>query len=278
MSPKWEKTMGEGCMKLTVLMDNHTYIDEYYLGEPAVSYLIEDGERTILFDVGYSEAFIENARRMEIDLGRVTDIVLSHGHIDHTGGLPAFFKAFTQPVRLTAHPGAFWPKRYEGMDAGSPIQLAALPKQVEVNLTEQPVQISENILYLGEIPRRFAFEMDRAVGETCACCGAEWMEDALSDDTAVALSVPEGTFVVTGCAHSGVCNTVAAAKALLPGKPIAGVFGGFHLFDAGDVLDQTIQTLQKQGADMVFPCHCTSLKVKCAFCEAFHTQEVGVGM
>ena len=265
-------------MKLTVLMDNHTYIDEYYLGEPAVSYLIEDGEHTILLDAGYSEAFIENARRMEIDLSRVTDIVLSHGHIDHTGGLPAFFKLFTQPVRLTAHPNAFWIKRYEDMDAGSPIQVSQLPKNVIVNLTAQPKQISENVLYLGEIPRIYAFEMDRAVGETCACCGDEWMEDSLVDDTAVALSVPEGTFVVTGCAHSGVCNTVAAAKALLPDKTIAGVFGGFHLFEEDEHLDQTVQTLKKQGANMVFPCHCTSLAVKCAFFEAFHAQEVGVGM
>ncbi len=265
-------------MKLTVLMDNHTYIDEYYLGEPAVSYLIEDGERTILFDAGYSEAFIENARRMEIDLSRVTDIVLSHGHIDHTGGLPAFFEAFTQPVRLTAHPNAFWRKRYEGMDAGSPVQPDELPERVEVNLTDRPVQISGNILFLGEIPRKYAFEADRAVGETCACGGDAWAEDALLDDTALALSVPGGTFVVTGCAHSGVCNTVAAAKALLPGKAIAGVFGGFHLFETGENLDKTIQTLQKQGVGTVFPCHCTSLMVKCAFCETFHAQEVGVGM
>lgn len=265
-------------MKLTVLMDNHTYIDEYYLGEPAVSYLIEDGERTILFDAGYSEVFIENARRMELDLGRVTDVVLSHGHIDHTGGLPAFFGAFSQRVQLTAHPNVFRSKRYEGMNAGSPMRASDLPERVEANLTDRPVRISEHILYLGEIPRKYSFEKDRAVGETCACCGDAWTEDTLLDDTAIALSVPEGIFVVTGCAHSGVCNTVEAAKTLLPGKPVAGVFGGFHLFEEGENLDRTIRTLKKQGVSTAFPCHCTSLAVKCAFYEAFHAQEVGVGM
>ena len=63
-------------MKLTVLMDNHTYIDQYYLGEPAVCYLIEDGDHVILLDTGYSDAVLVNAERMGIDLGRVTDIVL----------------------------------------------------------------------------------------------------------------------------------------------------------------------------------------------------------
>jgi len=265
-------------MKLTVLMDNNTYIDQYYLGEPAVSYFIEDGERTILFDAGYSEAFIENARRMDVDLGRVTDLVLSHGHIDHTGGLPAFFEAFAQPVRLTAHPNAFWSKRHEGMDAGSPVRLDELPERVEVRLTTQPVQISEHVWYLGEIERAYPFENGRAVGETCACCGDAWSPDVLLDDTAVALTVPEGVFVVTGCAHSGVCNTVATAKKLLPGTPVAGVLGGFHLFEAGAILDDTIQTLKDLGVRTAYPCHCTSLAVKCGFCGAFGANEVGVGM
>ena len=48
--------LGEQHMKLTVLMDNHTYIDQYYLGEPAVCYLIEDGDHVILLDTGYSDA------------------------------------------------------------------------------------------------------------------------------------------------------------------------------------------------------------------------------
>jgi metal-dependent hydrolase (beta-lactamase superfamily II) len=51
-------------MKLTVLVDNNTLIDRYFCGEPGVSYFIQDGEDTILFDVGYSDVFIRNARKM----------------------------------------------------------------------------------------------------------------------------------------------------------------------------------------------------------------------
>ena len=50
-------------MKLTVLMDNNTYIDRYYLGEPAFSMYIEDGAEKILFDTGYSDVFMKNAKR-----------------------------------------------------------------------------------------------------------------------------------------------------------------------------------------------------------------------
>ena len=55
-------------MKLTVLIDNNTYIDEYYIGEPALSYYIEDENERLLFDTGYSDAFIRNAQAMNIDL------------------------------------------------------------------------------------------------------------------------------------------------------------------------------------------------------------------
>jgi len=55
-------------MKLTVLVDNNTLIDRYFYGEPGVSYFIEDEGKRILFDVGYSDAFIRNAQKMNIDL------------------------------------------------------------------------------------------------------------------------------------------------------------------------------------------------------------------
>ena len=265
-------------MKITVLVDNNTYIDQYYLGEPAVCYLIEDGEHVILLDTGYSDVFIENASRMGIDLGLVTDIVLSHGHNDHTGGLPAFFAKFTQPVRLFAHLSAFLPKRYEGMDAGSPMPLYELPKQASLQLGAKPRQVSEHVWCLGEIPRVYDFEADRAVGETLASCGCCWEADTVRDDTSLALKLPEGIFVVTGCAHAGVCNTVAYAAKAVDSSRVLGVLGGFHLFETGETLNQTIDTLKTLGVERVYPAHCTSLSVKAAFVNAFDTVEVGVGL
>ena len=265
-------------MKLTVLVDNHTYIDQYYLGEPAVCYLIEDGEHVILLDTGYSDVFIENANRMGIDLGRVTDIVLSHGHNDHTGGLPAFFARYTQPIRLFAHLNAFLPKRYEGQDAGSPLPLYELPKQVSLQLGAKPRQVSEHVWFLGEVPRVYPFEADRAVGETLSSCGCCWEADTVRDDTALVLNLPEGLFVVTGCAHAGVCNTVAHAKTVSGASRVLGLLGGFHLFETGEALEQTLLTLKELGVERVYPAHCTSLAVKSAFFGAFDTVEVGVGL
>jgi len=265
-------------MKLTVLVDNHTYIDRYYLGEPAVCYLIEDGDRVILLDTGYSDVYIENAARMGIDLNRVTDIVLSHGHNDHTGGLPAFFARFPQRVRLFAHPNALLPKRVDGLNVGCPLSLEELRKHADVRLVTKPHAVSEHVTILGEIPRVYAFESDRAVGETQGVCGCCWEEDGLADDTSLALTLPDSVFVVTGCAHAGICNTVAYAKQVSKRSRVLGVLGGFHLFEANQALDETVRTLRELGTERVYPAHCTSLAVKSALFSALETHEVGVGL
>ena len=76
-------------MKLTVLVDNNTLLDVYYWGEPGLSYYIEDGSDTILFDAGYSDVFRINAEKMGVDLDRVNKVVLSHGHVYMPGKFPA---------------------------------------------------------------------------------------------------------------------------------------------------------------------------------------------
>ncbi|NCB06413.1 MAG: MBL fold metallo-hydrolase, partial [Clostridia bacterium] len=212
------------------------------------------------------------------DLGRVTDIVLSHGHNDHTGGLPAFFARFSQPVRLYAHPGALLPKRVEGEMAGSPYALDQLPEQVQPRLLTKPGVVSEHVMFLGEIPRVYPFEQDRSIGESSSACGCCWEADALMDDTSLALTLSDGVFVVTGCAHAGVCNTVSYAKQVTGQERVCGVLGGFHLFETGDALDQTIRTLGELGVKLAYPAHCTSLAVKSAFVRAMETVEVGVGL
>jgi Metal-dependent hydrolases of the beta-lactamase superfamily II len=70
-------------MKLKVLVDNNTYIDQYYYGEPAVSYYIEDDGVSLLLDVGYSDLFIKNSMALGVDLENISTIIISHGHDDH---------------------------------------------------------------------------------------------------------------------------------------------------------------------------------------------------
>ena len=125
-------------MKLKVLEDNNTFIDNYYLGEPAVSYYIEDGNTKILFDVGYSDAFIKNAQKMNIDLNKINKIVISHGHNDHTGGLKYLFNNINNKnIELIAHTECLYEKICD----------------------------TEYIGFLGEIPQSNNFETREIIGK-----------------------------------------------------------------------------------------------------------------
>jgi len=263
-------------MKLTLLCDNHTYIDRYYLGEPAFSCLIEDGENTILFDTGYSDVFIENAKRMGIDLSRVAQIALSHGHNDHTGGLAAYLKAFPHPVTLTAHPGIFSAREHDGRVIGAPEECRTLPEYVTVRLSREPVWLTENVCFLGEIPRRYAFE-NRTVGERILKDGSR-VPDTLPDDTSLAIRTENGLFLISGCAHAGIANTLAYAKEILKEERVAGVLGGMHLFETDEAFFDTCAELAALGAKELWPCHCTSLEVKAALMARFGVREAAVGL
>lgn len=135
-------------MKLKVLEDNNTFIDKYYLGEPAVSYYIEDEDVKILFDTGYSDAFIKNARSMNINLKEINKIVISHGHNDHTGGLKYLFENINNKnIELIAHTECFNKKVCENEYIGTSMTKEELEQVCNLKLTKNPLKISDNITF-----------------------------------------------------------------------------------------------------------------------------------
>ncbi len=264
-------------MKLTVLMDNNTYIDAYYLGEPAVSYYIEDGDARILLDCGYSDAFIRNAETMGINLSKLTHIVFSHGHDDHTRGLQFLRENFDlSHVQIIAHPDCFYPREDDGLGFGAPYLAEEVASFAKLHLSKEPIWLTDHLLYLGQIEDEFDFEARKPIGKRGTEAG--WIDDYCYDDTALAYCGEDGLFIITGCSHSGICNIVEYAKQLTGEDRIAGILGGFHLFDVDERLEATIDYLESCNIKDFYPCHCVSLKAKAKMMEKLDVEEVGVGM
>lgn len=264
-------------MKLTALVDNNTYIDQYFLGEPAVSYYIEDGDDRILFDTGYSDIFISNAKKLDIDLNKISKIVFSHGHNDHTGGFEFLSNQFNlSQVKLIAHPDILGENICNGENIGFNLDEENLSKICKLTFSKLPVAVSENIIFLGEIPEIYSFEARKNIGKKKV--GDYICDDYVKDDSALVYKSKEGIFIITGCSHSGICNIIEYAKKICNSKKVLGVMGGFHLFDVDMQVEKTIQYFLDNRITELYPCHCVSFKVKSEINRHIPIHEVGVGL
>jgi len=273
-------------MKLTVLVDNNTYIDRYFIGEPAVSYYIEVDGLKLLFDLGYSDAFIQNAAKLDLNLKLLDYVIFSHGHSDHTWGLDPFIRllneaeqeslTYKKPTFLS-HPSAFESKLYGSLEIGSILSEEKLKRQFDLRFSKEPVQLTERFYYLGEIEKKNDFEGKEPIGKTYINGSVE--DDFILDDTALVYKSSQGLVIISGCSHSGICNIIEYAKKVTGETRIHDVIGGFHLQNPSpEQLQKTVAYFAEIKPDHLHACHCTDLKSKIALSTVGNLHEVGVGL
>lgn len=223
-------------MKISILCENSSS-DIGFLAEWGFSVLIETGNNRILFDTGYSDVYKLNAKKLGINLDKIDFIVLSHYHNDHSGGLK--FYNFKPRKKLIIHP--------QILNKLSKFQIKRIRSNFEVISSENPLEFSKGIYYLGEIPRRNNFEKGM------------YIKDPMSDDSAIAIKSKNGTIVISGCSHSGICNICEYAKEVT-GQKIYAVLGGFHLFkNDRKAVEGTVNYFKNEKFKFLFPMHCIDL-------------------
>lgn len=274
-------------MKLTVLLDNNTLIDRYFLGEPGVSYFIEADGKKILFDVGYSNAFLLNAQKLSIDLLDIDFVVLSHGHLDHTWGLLPLVQFYTEQIiegknrnksTLITHPSTFLSKSFGDLaEIGSLFSEEKLSGFFNLKFSRKPVHLTERLVFLGEIERTSEFEAKEPIGKLKE--NEIEKDDFLFDDSALVYKSPEGLIIITGCSHSGICNILEQAKRTCSDDRVVDIIGGFHLLNPSEEqLQGTLEYFKLLNPRAVHACHCTDLKSKIALSKVANLEEVGVGL
>lgn len=264
-------------MRLTILTENTVMQGLHYYGEHGVSFYIEDGDTKILLDTGYSGVFLENAKKMGIDLGQLDVLAISHGHDDHIGGLGRFYgEGLPQNLRVVAHPEVFADRYYREGKLSPSVTEAELREKCELILTRQPMMLSDHIVYLGQIPRLNDFEHQYAMGQKML--DGNLQDDFITDDTALAYCGKSGLYIITGCSHSGICNIAEYAKQVCGDQRIAGIIGGFHLFEEGERLEGTIHYFLENQVEKLYPCHCTSFQVRARINRELPICDAGVGL
>ncbi|MGB9854526.1 MAG: MBL fold metallo-hydrolase [Candidatus Bathyarchaeales archaeon] len=247
-----------------------------------------DKSHSVLFDAGISpHGVIINAKRMGINLAEIECIVLSHGHYDHFGGLPAIVKAVEKnDLPIIVHEDMFKIRGVANTD-GTIRKYPLFPAEEKVKpakyiKTKQPQLMADDlILVTGEIPRKTSFEKGYLPHR--AFVDGEWQPDPwIWDDSALVINIKhKGSVIMSGCAHAGIINTILYAQQLTGTENVYAVLGGFHLAGKENEprINRTVKELKKVNPKLVAPFHCTGWRGICAIAKtmpkAFVCNSVG---
>jgi 7,8-dihydropterin-6-yl-methyl-4-(beta-D-ribofuranosyl)aminobenzene 5'-phosphate synthase len=232
-----------------------------------VTVTLGEESRSMLFDFGFSEdGAARNAAALDADLSKVEVSALSHGHLDHVGGIAKLVDLTGKKrLDLVLHPWAFVNPRFFNTKEGGKIYFPAFTREraeaAGVNLIESegPCELlDDQVLFLGNIERGTDFEK----GAPSLCCEVDGREipDPFHDDTGLAFHVRgKGLVVLSGCAHSGIVNTVRHAQKVTGVDDVYAVMGGFHLSgtDFDSVIAPTTEGLKEIDPDYIVPTHCS---------------------
>jgi 7,8-dihydropterin-6-yl-methyl-4-(beta-D-ribofuranosyl)aminobenzene 5'-phosphate synthase len=178
---------------------------------------------------------------------------------------------------LIAHPRCFWPKEKDGRKNGSAMSEEEICWQFPANLSAKPVWITDDLVFLGEIPRRFAFEQADPGKRIIHHPDGNGEPDYLLDDTALAFRSEEGLVIITGCSHTGICNITEYAREVCGERRVADIIGGLHLISPSPKqLAKTGKYLNRIHLNALHACHCTSLPSKLELAAYCPMKEVGV--
>lgn len=245
-APSGARTMMETAKEITntTVFDNYA-VDNRLTTRWGFAAVVSTPSATVLFDTGDDGAtLLANMAKLRIDSSGIHQVVISHIHTDHLGGLGEF-------LRNNAKVQVFIPRSFPGQVRRMINAAGASHQDIST-----PTRIAPGIHTMGLL-------------------GASLQEQA------VVVETEEGLIVITGCAHPGIVAIVQRARAMMPTADIALVMGGFHLMSASPgEIGKIVQSLRKLGVQRVAPSHCTGDPARHQFKQAYGVNYVegGAGM
>ncbi len=255
-------------MRIKVLIENTTAPDMSSLkSQHGISLYLETRGKKLLFDTGQNHFFLDNAREMGVSLEEVEQVIVSHDHYDHGGGLESFLQANSQgTVFLSSQ--CFQP-HYARREGGELKYIGLDPKIVTRHkerchfISQEYCSISPHLYVLANT----RFEGFRPRGNQALVIkdnGAYRQDDFMHERMLVAAE-PDGDVIITGCSHNGITNMLASYRDRFPHRPVKALLGGFHLADpfTGRMLEPEedvralAEALEIFGVKAIFTGHCT---------------------
>ena len=270
---------------ITILMDNYVdvllpssknvirtgpFLKEQLIAEHGLSFYLEvesNGSKNYyLMDAGFTKIGVpHNIHSLNIDIGNVSSIFLSHGHLDHYASIIEILKLMDRPVPFITHPDSFSP-RYFVFPNGRVLGPWKLNKEeleetnAQIMAVKNAVPLGPGIISTGEIDRLTDFEKPMAAARIVK--NETITNDPLLDDQGIIINIKgKGLIILSACAHAGIINMIKHSQKLTGEKKILAVIGGFHLVGSSEeLLERTISELKKIDPTHLMPTHCTGFK------------------
>lgn len=235
--------------KITVVVENNAALP--FAAEHGVALLVDYNGRRILFDCGAGGALAHNAGLLGLDLERLSAVVLSHGHNDHTGGL-----ALLNQCEIWCAPDVEVP--HYSRHLGQPVHNISMPEDALACFNRQVIhrvrsfsELASGIWLTGPIPRLSGEDSGGPFYHDPAGMNV----DIIPDEQAMLLDCG---VLIQGCCHSGIINTLEYCRRERPEIAIHTVVGGLHLLYATEErLYRTSEYLKQAGIKRFYLMHCT---------------------
>ena len=232
-------------MEITCLLEN-TSARPDILSQHGLSVLIKTNSHSILFDMGQTDLFAQNAQKLGVDLADVDLAILSHGHYDHGGGLSTFLSLNPKaPVYVSRHAfGDYYngTEKYIGLDPS----LRTHPRLRFTN-DEQILAPGLTLYSCNRLPRPNSFGSFGLTQKTAD----GFCDDPFLHEQYLLIEENGKRILISGCSHKGILDI---AEWFHPDVLV----GGFHFSKMP--LDQTLERAARQlnqKKTTYYTCHCT---------------------
>lgn len=249
-------------MKITALMDNRVSdSNKDLIVEHGLSYLIETPNGDIIFDCSQSQASWLNAQKLGVSFNNVQQIMISHGHYDHSTGFKSLVDYLPKKSMEFITGAGFFNEKYSIKNSEEIYRGNGYNEDFVTShgLTHRTItdieEIAPDCYAVTNFKRPYAFET--IDGRFKLQTEQGFIDDTFTDEVCLVIKTTKGLVAIFGCSHPGVLNMLTTISEHFK-MPICTLLGGTHLADAdSERIATTLNRMQEFGIEKLLISHCS---------------------